>query len=147
MQSPKIDRRMTTDPEHRNDEELRDLLTLAYEIQASYNAARRRLAVYRVAGLVMAVLVIGASITVLAAADSGVALAAATSLLGGYVVVLVGVELALVRPLRWEIRSQDRALHEVVNLLRELERYIADDHGWSTYQRAELRTRLALFPL
>ncbi len=147
MQSPEIEQRMSNDHDQRTEDELRSLLALAYEIQASLEGARRRLAMLRITELVIAVLLLGGSTSILVAESSSVARAISASLIVGSAVVAAGVEVVLVRPLRREIRRQDRALHEVVNLLRELERFIAEDRSWSTFQRAELRTRLALFPL
>ena len=138
---------MSSDHDERTDDELRRLLALAYEIQASWEAARRRLGMVRLAELVVAVLVLGGSTSILVAERSSAAIAISASLVWGCAVVLAGVELVLVRPLLRDIRRQDRALHEVVNLLRELERFIAEERSWSAFQRAELRARLALFPL
>ncbi len=147
MQSLEIEQHTSNDHDQRTNDELRSLLAPAYEIQASLEGARRRLAMLRITELVVAVLLLGGSSSILVAESYNAARAISASLIVGCAVVAVGAEVVLVRPLHREIRRQDRALHEVVNLIRELERFIAEDRSWSTFQRAELRTRLALFPL
>ena len=49
--------------------------------------------------------------------------------------------------LRTQLKGEERALAEVVRLLREVEGAIAEAEDWSTLERAEFRIRLSRFDM
>lgn len=125
-------------------DELTGLLDLAEDMQRGVDGLIRRRLMYSTVGasLIVLAILLGALFSLYIRTQSARVLGFA----------LVGTLLALASALlygqtrwNWLARRDQRALGEVVSLLREIESTTAAGEGWSPLQRAEFRIRLSRF--
>ncbi len=106
----------------------------------------RRLTVTQIStvGVASVVVVIVLTVDRLSAA---LALALALMAAIATVVFMLAVQIMLVRPLRPQIRRDERAMIELVDMLRELTPHLSRREQWSDVRRLLVRTRLERFPV
>ena len=127
------------------EEELRSLLELADELQVTLDQEVTRASstwLIAVGGAILAV----AAVVIVAVLEGGLAVAVVAPVLvaaaAGYGSL---AQIFIRRPLLRRARRDERALSEVVRLLRESLGVIERRDDWSSFKRAEFRIRMARF--
>jgi len=122
--------------------ELRRLLDLADEIQTKYDLATRRkseLFAREVVAVIIGVVSAGVVATTLS-----LGLVMGAGILAGVLGILV-LEETLRSRLQRQADQEERALGEVISIVREVEMAMAYEEDWSPLERAEFRIRLSRF--
>jgi hypothetical protein len=122
--------------------ELRRLLDLAEEIQAKYESAARRRSDMFAQEVVVGLTGIVSSGVIATSLNFGLPIG--LGLLVGVIGFLFLAETVRAR-LQRRVDQEERALGEVVAIVREVEMAMAHEEDWSPLERAEFRIRLSRF--
>jgi hypothetical protein len=124
------------------------LLHLAEELQERYEGEKRRAEMYAMVIATAGAVMIGGiavgvtSIPLELFGSVGLIVAVCSSL---YLLLLVLFTGWRINRISLRVDRERRALHTVVDMLRELESAIAEEKGYTALQRAEFRIRLSRF--
>jgi hypothetical protein len=97
---------------------------------------------------VVALVAFALAISVGTAGVSAVSALITSAVCAGVLVLLIGwAEVALVFPARRRISRDERAMIEIVSLLRELQVSVGADESWSGPRQRLVKARIARFPI
>ena len=125
-----------------------DLLELARDLQDDCDRSSQRVLMYRMAAgaLVVACIAFPLFLGITPGFTERIAAYAVSGALVGLAYAVL-VELVLVRKMSQRLRRDQRALSEVVELLRAAERSIAEREDLSALERAKLRVQFSRFDI
>lgn len=127
------------------EEEMRHLLDLADDLQAKLDQELTRVSSVRVIAVVGFICTALAFAVFAALRGTSDLLVVGAAGVGAAVMVAFLTQTLLSRPLTMRAHRDERALSEVVRILRESLGVVEHQNNWSAFRRAEFRVRLARF--